>query len=125
MAPLNSLSDIFLLNFLKIQSNAPEVAFYVRPQRQQHFLYFKSQKAIPKIKGIFSPPILPLVFSSSADFHKTHFLQFIRQHQWLKEGHTLFSVQFLANQSVRLSLLQFGILLTLSPCFPPYLLLSL
>jgi hypothetical protein len=53
-----------------------------------------------------------------ANFNKTRFIK-------LKdEGHTLFSVQFLANQLI-LSLLQFPMLLTLSPFFPPSLLLSL
>jgi hypothetical protein len=59
-------------------------------------------------------------------FYNTHFMRFIKHsHQLKNEGHTLFSVQFLANQFVILSLLRFQILLTLSPFFPPSLLLSL
>jgi hypothetical protein len=53
-------------------------------------------------------------------------MHFIKHRYQLKdEGHALFSVQFLANQLVILSHLQFQILFTLSPFFPPFFLPSL
>jgi uncharacterized protein with ParB-like and HNH nuclease domain len=51
-----------------------------------------------------------------ANFYKTHFIKF--RHWQKDEGHTLFYVQFLANQLVILCLLKFQILLTLYPFFP-------
>jgi hypothetical protein len=46
------------------------------------------------------------------------FMRFTKQSHWLKdEGHTLFSVQFPANQLVMLSLLKVQMLLTFSSFF--------